>query len=185
LIMIVDQQARQMKHKDQRQAFDCGVLSDHGSETCGGSHGLCKDIPRLAEAMSRGDLPFLAPKAILRDLRATTKGGAVREILGQLAATGAVDMSELESTIAAILEREGKGSTGIGNGIAIPHASHSSVNREVGAVARSQAGIEFDSLDGGRVHLIFLLLSPPNRPADHIRALAAIAKYLRSLGAAA
>ena len=87
---------------------------------------------------------------------------------------------ELESIVKAILKREELGSTGIGRGVAVPHTKHPSVNRLVGTVAVSQEGVDFDSLDGEKVQLFFLLISPPDRPGDHLRALENISRQLRN-----
>jgi mannitol/fructose-specific phosphotransferase system IIA component (Ntr-type) len=134
------------------------------------------------EAVSAGELQFLIDDAIVPDLRATTKEEAIREILVHLASSGAVDANDLDGAAQAILSREELGSTGIGHGVAIPHASLPSVCREVGAVAGTRQGIDFNSRDGRPVHLIFLLLSPPDNPSDQVQALAGIARYLRSRG---
>jgi len=61
----------------------------------------------------------------------------------------------------------------------VPHTKHPSVNELVGSVAISEAGVDFDSLDGEKVHLLFLLISPPDRPGDHLRALENISRQLR------
>ena len=84
---------------------------------------------------------------------------------------GKVDADEFESIVKAILKREELGSTGIGRGVAVPHTKHPSVDRLVGTVAVSPTGVDFASLDGEMVHLFFLLISPPDRPGDHLRAL--------------
>ena len=67
------------------------------------------------------------------------------------------------------MKREELGSTGIGRGVAVPHTKHPSVDRLIGTVGVSQEGIDFQSLDGEKVHLFFLLVSPPDRPGDHLR----------------
>jgi PTS system fructose-specific IIA component/PTS system nitrogen regulatory IIA component len=72
------------------------------------------------------------------------------------------------------------GSTGIGRGIAVPHTKHPSVNQLVGTVGVSSEGVDFSSLDGERVQLFFLLISPPDRPGDHLRALENISRQLRN-----
>jgi PTS system fructose-specific IIA component/PTS system nitrogen regulatory IIA component len=77
------------------------------------------------------------------------------------------------------MKREDLGSTGIGRGVAVPHTKHPSVSRLVGTVAVSPKGIEFESLDGEPVQLFFLLVSPPDRPGDHLRALENISRQLR------
>ena len=78
------------------------------------------------------------------------------------------------------MKREELGSTGIGRGVAVPHTKHPSVNRLVGTVAVSPEGVDFDSLDGEKVQLFFLLISPPDRPGDHLRALENISRQLRN-----
>jgi PTS system fructose-specific IIA component/PTS system nitrogen regulatory IIA component len=84
-----------------------------------------------------------------------------------------------DDIIRAIMKREQLGSTGIGRGIAVPHTKHPSVDRLIGTVGISVPGVEFDSLDGDRVQLFFLLISPPDRPGDHLRALEYISRQLR------
>ena len=90
-----------------------------------------------------------------------------------------VSAAEFESIVKAILKREELGSTGIGRGVAVPHTKHPSVDRLIGTVAVSPTGVDFVSLDGETVHLFFLLISPPDRPGDHLRALENISRQLR------
>ena len=122
---------------------------------------------------------FVCREAILAELAAVDKEGAIREMVQALCKAGKVEPSELESIVTAILKREDLGSTGIGRGVAVPHTKHSSVERLVGAVAVSPAGVDFTSLDGEVVHLFFLLVSPLDRPGDHLRALENISRQLR------
>jgi len=82
--------------------------------------------------------------------------------------------------IAAILKREELGSTGIGNGVAVPHTKHASVEKLSATVAISQAGVDFASLDGEDVFILFMVVSPPDRPGDHLRGLENISRHLRS-----
>lgn len=77
------------------------------------------------------------------------------------------------------MKREELGSTGIGRGIAVPHTKHPSVDQLTGTVGISQEGVDFQSLDGEPVQLFFLLVSPPDRPGDHLRALENISRQLR------
>jgi PTS system fructose-specific IIA component/PTS system nitrogen regulatory IIA component len=79
----------------------------------------------------------------------------------------------------AVMKREELGSTGIGRGVAVPHTKHSSVNRLIGTVGISREGVDFQSLDGEKVQILFLLVSPPDRPGDHLRALENISRQLR------
>ncbi len=92
---------------------------------------------------------------------------------------GKIQQKDYESIVEAILKREELGSTGIGRGVAVPHTKHPSIEKLIGTVAISSEGVNFDSLDGEKVHLLFLLVSPPDRPGDHLRALENISRQLR------
>lgn len=122
---------------------------------------------------------FISPGAIRADLAADDKQGVIREMVQALLDAGRIDVSETESIIKAILNREELGSTGIGRGVAVPHAKHGSVDQLVGTVAVSREGVDFDSLDGEKVFVLFLLVSPLDRPGDHLRALENISRQLR------
>ena len=123
---------------------------------------------------------FIVPAAVRSDLAAADKESAVREMLQALADAGALDAEVLESIVAAILRREELGSTGIGRGVAVPHAKHDSLRRLAGTVAVSAQGVDFQSLDGEKVHIFFLLVSPSDRPSEHLKALEYIARQVRS-----
>jgi mannitol/fructose-specific phosphotransferase system IIA component (Ntr-type) len=122
---------------------------------------------------------FVVRDAILPDLPATNKEGVIREMVESLRAAGQFRGADLEDIIRAILKREFLGSTGIGRGVAIPHTKHTSVERLIGTVAISSKGIAFDSLDGEPVHVFVLLISPQDRPGDHLRALENVSRSLR------
>ena len=122
---------------------------------------------------------FISREAIRAELTAEDKEGVIREMVQALLDAGKIEQSEFESIIKAILKREELGSTGIGRGVAVPHTKHPSVDRLVGVVAISHEGVDFNSLDGERVQLLFLLISPPDRPGDHLRALENISRQLR------
>ena len=121
---------------------------------------------------------FVCPDAIRSELTATDKEGAVREMAQALFEAGGIEAEELESIVKAILKREELGSTGIGRGVAVPHTKHPSVNRLVGTVAVSHQGVDFASLDGETVQLFFMLVSPPDCPRDHLKALENISRKL-------
>jgi PTS system fructose-specific IIA component/PTS system nitrogen regulatory IIA component len=125
---------------------------------------------------------FVVREAIIPELKATTKEGAIREMVESLQAASHFKGSEPEEIIKAILKREQLGSTGIGRGVAIPHSKHVSVDRLIGTVAISKVGIPFDSVDGEPVHVLFLLISPQDRPGDHLRALENVARSMRDDG---
>jgi PTS system fructose-specific IIA component/PTS system nitrogen regulatory IIA component len=122
---------------------------------------------------------FVSPETIRARLTATDKEGAIREMVQALLEAGRIQADEMESIIKAILKREELGSTGIGRGVAVPHTKHPSVDRLVGTVAVSSQGVDFASLDGETVQLFFLLISPPDCPGDHLRALENISRQLR------
>ncbi len=125
---------------------------------------------------------FVVRDAIVPDLKATTKEGVIRELVESLRNAGYFKGGELEDIVKAILKRELLGSTGIGRGVAIPHSKHSTVDRLVGTVGVSRAGVPFDSLDGEPVYVFVLLISPQDRPGDHLRALENVSRSLRDDG---
>jgi PTS system fructose-specific IIA component/PTS system nitrogen regulatory IIA component len=110
-----------------------------------------------------------------------TKPLAISAIVGRLVEAGAVESTQRPGVLAAVLSREELGSTGIGRGVAVPHAKHSGVASMIGAVAEFPAGIDFDSLDGEPVRTIYLFVSPADRPGDHLRMLEAISRQLRTI----
>ena len=122
---------------------------------------------------------FVSREAIRAELVASDKEGVIRELVQALLDTGSIEADEQEGIVKAILKREELGSTGIGRGVAVPHTKHPSVDRLVGTVAISASGVDFNSLDGEKVQLLFLLISPPDRPGDHLRALENISRQLR------
>jgi PTS system nitrogen regulatory IIA component len=124
--------------------------------------------------MSLTDL--IAPDAVIPGLKATSKKQAIQEL-----ATHAARLTgQNERTIAEVLlQREKLGSTGVGNGIAIPHGKLAKLSKLFGLFARLERPIDFEALDGQPVDLIFLLLAPEAAGADHLKALARVARLLR------
>ncbi|MHC4913997.1 MAG: PTS sugar transporter subunit IIA [Planctomycetota bacterium] len=118
-------------------------------------------------------------EAVVSEIGAQSKEEAIRELVAALAAAGKVGKSEVDSLVAALMAREQLGSTGIGQGLAVPHAKHENVSELVAAFGRSKSGVEFDSLDGEPVYLFFLLLSNKEASGMHLEALAYITKLLR------
>ncbi len=125
---------------------------------------------------------FVVRDAIIPELTATTKEGVIREMVTSLAGVNSFKGGETEDIVKAVLKRELLGSTGIGRAVAIPHTKHSSVEKLVGTVAVSRPGVSFDSLDGEPVHVFVLLVSPQDRPGDHLRALENVSRSLRDDG---
>lgn len=122
---------------------------------------------------------FIRGNAIRAELAAEDKEGVIRELVAALVGSGDIADGEAESIVNAIMKREELGSTGIGRGVAVPHTKHPSVDRLIGTVGVSGEGVDFNSLDGDKVQLFFLLISPPDRPGDHLRALENISRQLR------
>jgi PTS system fructose-specific IIA component/PTS system nitrogen regulatory IIA component len=122
---------------------------------------------------------FVCPGAIRANLKAEDKEGAIREMAQALLEAGKIAEDQYEGIVRAILNREELGSTGIGRGVAVPHTKHPSVDRLIGTAAVSSTGVDFASLDGEKVQLLFLLVSPPDRPGEHLRALESITRQLR------
>jgi len=122
---------------------------------------------------------FICEEAVQAKLAAGSKEEVIREMVASLVKAGAVTEEASESIIKAIMKREELGSTGIGRGIAVPHTKHPSVEQLVGTVAVSPHGVDFNSLDAENVQLFILLISPPDRPGDHLRALENISRQLR------
>ena len=122
---------------------------------------------------------FIEVKAMNADLQAEDKEGVIKELVEGLIKAGRIKEEDQKGIIAAVMKREELGSTGIGRGVAVPHTKHPSVGRLVGTVGISRDGVDFNSLDGEKVQIFFLLVSPPDRPGDHLRALENISRKLR------
>lgn len=114
---------------------------------------------------------FLIRDALVPSLTATTKEGAIRELVVALQSTGYFKPEQVESVVGEVLRREGLGSTGIGRTVAIPHTRFEGLPRLIGTLGISRSGIPFASIDHKDVHLVFLLLSRPDDPAPHLQAL--------------
>lgn len=123
---------------------------------------------------------FVVREAIVPELTSTAKSDVVREMVLSLGTSGLIADGEIEAVVQSILKREEQGTTGIGRGVAVPHTKHANATKLIGTVAVSKRGIEFDSLDGEPVHILFLLVSPPEPPRQHLQALETIAKHLRN-----
>lgn len=123
---------------------------------------------------------LVVSEAIVTDLKAESKESAIRQMVASLKNAGKVREADEEPIISAILKREELGSTGIGRGVAVPHTKHPSTDTIVATVALCRDGLDFESLDGENVYILFLLISPPDRPGDHLRGLETITRHLKS-----
>ena len=121
-------------------------------------------------------LEFLTPEAVVPAMRVPGKKQALQEIAAKAAVlTGQSERAILE----ILLQREKLGSTGVGNGVAIPHGKLAKLANVFGLFARLERPVDFEALDGQPVDLIFLLLAPEGAGADHLKALARVARLLR------
>jgi PTS system nitrogen regulatory IIA component len=119
---------------------------------------------------------LIAPNAIIPALKVNGKKQALQEIAAKAAVlTGQSDRAILE----ILLQREKLGSTGVGNGVAIPHGKLPKLGKVFGLFARLERPVDFEALDGQPVDLVFLLLAPEGAGADHLKALARVARLLR------
>jgi nitrogen PTS system EIIA component len=115
---------------------------------------------------------------IIAEIEATDKKGVIREFARAIKSAGRVQ--DEEDLVRVLLERESLGSTGIGGGVAIPHGKLHAMSDMTVAFGRSRKGVDFESLDAKPVHLFFLLVTPEDRPGEHLRALARISRILKN-----
>lgn len=120
----------------------------------------------------------LSKETICLTLKGTDKNSVIEEMVDLLVTSGKI--RDRKAALKAILERERKMSTGMQNGIAIPHGKSDAVEGLVAALGISKEGIEFDSLDGKPAHLFVATLSPVNRTGPHIQFLAEISRLLNN-----
>jgi PTS system fructose-specific IIA component/PTS system nitrogen regulatory IIA component len=125
------------------------------------------------------EVTYAFRKLSISDPSIRTKVQAITTIIDRLVEAKQLAEEDREEILSAILKREQLGSTGIGRGVAIPHAKHSPAATFVGALAVFPAGVDFDSVDGEPVHVVCLFVSPKDRPGEHLRILEAIARQLR------
>ena len=122
---------------------------------------------------------LLNPQAIVADLKATSKDAALSELTDALIAV--TPSLRRDEVLQVLQERERLGSTGIGDGVAIPHGKLKGMPALMLAFGRSSAGVDFESMDGQPAHLFFLLLAPEESVGVHLKALARISKLLKDV----
>jgi PTS system nitrogen regulatory IIA component len=121
---------------------------------------------------------LLSPEAIIADMKSTEKSAALVELTDLIVSLqGGLDRDEV---LGVLQERERLGSTGIGDGVAIPHGKLKNLEQLLLAFGCSKAGVDFDSMDGKPAHLFFLLLAPEESVGIHLKTLARISKLLKS-----
>ncbi len=121
---------------------------------------------------------ILQDDLIIEDIAATDKNGVLREFAQLLKKKGKIE--DEDNLVRVLTEREALGTTGIGDGVAIPHGKLNSVPEIIVAFGRSTRGVEYESLDAKPVYLFFLLVTPDDKPGDHLKTLARISRILKN-----
>jgi len=122
-------------------------------------------------------LDFLSEGCIITDIKGKTKNEAISELINVLSKEKLI--KDIDSAKDAIIKREGIGSTGIGQGVALPHAKCEEATKIIAALGISKTGVDFDSLDGEPVYIIFLMVAPPKSVSEHLKALAKVSRLLK------
>ena len=122
---------------------------------------------------------FICKDAIRTHLEADKKESVIRAMVTSLMEAKKIDKKDFESIVEAILKREELGSTGIGDGIAIPHGKFRDLEDLMISFGRSRKGIDFSATDGKPVHLFFLMVAPENSAGQHLKVLARISRLLK------
>jgi PTS system nitrogen regulatory IIA component len=121
-------------------------------------------------------LDVLQEESIISELRATDKKGVLEELTAPVAKASGINQEEM---VRVLLERERLGSTGVGDGIAIPHGKLKSLESLLVGFGRSHKGVDFEAIDGKPAYLFFLLMAPENSTGAHLRMLARISRLLK------
>jgi nitrogen PTS system EIIA component len=122
---------------------------------------------------------FLTPERVVLDVQPWSKRQVLKELAGRVAKAADLDCQRIFEVLS---ERERLGTTGVGGGIAIPHAKLSELDHLIGLFVRLDTPVDFDAVDDQPVDLIFLILAPDVGGADHLKALARVARLLREEG---
>jgi PTS system nitrogen regulatory IIA component len=121
---------------------------------------------------------LLQDELVIEEIKATDKLGVIREFSRLLKSAGRIENED--ELVRVLLERESLGSTAVGDGVAIPHAKLHFLPEMIIAFGRSSRGIDFQSIDEKPVYLVFLLVTPDDRPGEHLKALARISRILKN-----
>lgn len=114
---------------------------------------------------------FVITEAIVPNLRSADRDEALRELIDALLEAGAAPKTLRDELIKMLIDRENRGSTGFGKGVAVPHVKHKKIKKMAAAIGVCQHGIEFNALDRQPVFSIVLLLSPEDKPDEHLQAM--------------
>ncbi len=122
---------------------------------------------------------FVVEQAIVSQLKSTERDDVIKELIAALVCAGSIAKDQEKEMVAKVLEREAKGSTGFGKGVAVPHLKADGVKKMVAAIGVSQKGIDFSALDKLPVYSVVLLASPADQPDEHLQAMEIIFSNLQ------
>ncbi len=122
---------------------------------------------------------IMVSDAIVPELKARTRDEAIAELVEMLAGAGAISKKSVKDVTKAILAREAQATTGIGKGVALPHAKLKGVKKPIATIGRSSEGIDFAALDSKPVYIVILLMSNPDNPDEHLQAMETIFKHVQ------
>lgn len=122
---------------------------------------------------------FIPNTAVILDLKGTEKKEVIKEIVEKIKDVFNLGTVKVNDMVEILMKREKIGSTGIGNGIAVPHAKLDDIKKVVGAFARSSRGVDFNAVDGASVNLIFLILAPSDNPEANLQTLQHISRTIK------
>lgn len=122
---------------------------------------------------------FVCFEAIISELQAKDRDGAIAELVMSLDRAGALRKGSCNEIIKAVIKRESEASTGMGKGVAVPHVKHPGVKDVVAAIGQSSAGIDFSALDKQLVYSVILLISPGDNSDRHLQAMESIFRHLQ------
>lgn len=117
--------------------------------------------------------------ALVPELKAIKRDGVIEELVASLAKAGAIAEGEIQTVIKAIIKRERQATTGIGKGIALPHAKLEGIEHPIATIGLIREGVDFNSLDTQPVYVVILLLSNPDNPDEHLQAMETIFKHVQ------
>ncbi len=122
---------------------------------------------------------IMVSEAVIPELKATSRNEAIQELIRSLADAEALTPEQAREAEKAVLAREGQATTGIGKGVALPHAKLKGIDMPIGTIGRSSDGIDFSALDSKPVYSVILLLSNPDNPDEHLQAMEAVFKHVQ------
>lgn len=123
---------------------------------------------------------LVRPGSIIAELSSGDRNGVIRELVQRLGDEKLIDADAVKGVAQSIITRERtRGTTGFGKGVAVPHAKIDNQKQIVAAIGRSSTGIDFQSLDGQPVHAVFLIVSPADRPDEHLHAMDLVFRHLQ------